>query len=89
MVESDMKILRRASAVLISAAILLLYAAKSVDEIRITRRQQPEIRNCDPENACCAENIFSYSLCRREQQPFSQIYVPDFVIILVLPKRKC
>lgn len=51
-----MKILRRASAVLISAAILLLYAAKSVDEIRITRRQQPEIRNCDPENACCAEN---------------------------------
>ena len=54
-----MKILRRASAVLISAAILLLYAAKSVDEIRITRRQQPEIRNCDPENACCAENIFS------------------------------
>ena len=86
MVESDMKILRRASAVLISAAILLLYAAKSVDEIR---RQQPEIRNCDPENACCAENIFSYSLCRREQQPFSQIYVPDFVIILVSPKRKC
>ena len=89
MVESDMKILRRASAVLISAAILLLYAAKSVDEIRITRRQQPEIRNCDPENACCAENIFSYSLCRREQQPFSQIYVPDSVIILVSPKRKC
>ena len=89
MVESDMKILRRASAVLISAAILLLYAAKSVDEIRIKRREEPEIRNCDPENACCAENIFSYSLCRREQQPFSQIYVPDFVIILVSPKRKC
>ena len=59
MVESDMKILRRASAVLISAAILLLYAAKSVDEIRITRRHQPEIRKCDPENECCEENIFS------------------------------
>ena len=60
-----MKILQRASAVLIAAATLPLYAARSVDEIRITRRQQPEIRNCDPENACCAENIFSYSLCRR------------------------
>ena len=47
-----MKILRRASAVLITAAILLLYAARSVDEIRITRRQQPEIRNSGSENTC-------------------------------------
>lgn len=60
-----MKILQRASAVLIAAATLPLYAARSVDEIRITRRQQPEIRNCDPE-MLAVQRTFSVIVCAGE-----------------------
>lgn len=61
-----MKILQRASAVLIAAATLPLYAARSVDEIRITRRQQPEIRNCDPGKMLAVQRTFSVIVCAGE-----------------------